>query len=367
MPMKKRPAQAVLAVDKRRRKRKGAPSASGVRVAAIAVKDDRAQASGTFPFVGIGASAGGLEAFTRLLQHLPSDTGMAFAFIQHLSPQHPSMLASLLSRATTMQVMEVQHGASVRPNRVYVIPPNTLMSVVGQRLELEPRPEERGAPRPIDHFFRSLALNRKALAIGVILSGADSDGAMGLQAVRGEGGIAIVQIESSAKNPEMSRAAIAAGPVDLILPPEEIAGELARIGKHPVLDTRSASNDPARHDRGDESQLERLFALLRMATHVDFKGYKPGTIRRRIARRMVLKRYADLNAYVSYMESNPPEVMALCEDILINVTGFFRDPEAFEALENDILPRLLRGRSGDSPLRVWVPGCSTGEEVYSIA
>ena len=328
------------------------------------VAPETAPASSAFPFVGIGASAGGLEAFTRLLQHLPADTGMAFAFIQHLSPQHPSMLATLLSRATAMPVTEVQHGYLVKPNCVYVIPPNTLMSIVDSHLELSPRPDERGAPRPIDHFFRSLAAEYKTHAIGVVLSGADSDGALGLQAIRGEGGIAIVQSEDSTKNPEMPRAAIAAGPVDLILPPEDIAAELARIGQHPALNGGAITVTAPRD--GDESELDRLFALLRTATQIDFKGYKPGTIRRRIARRMVLKRHADLEAYVSYVESNPAEVLALCEDILINVTGFFRDPEAFEALENDILPRLLRGRSGDTPLRVWVPGCSSGEEVYSI-
>src|SRR5271166_2754886 len=323
------------------------------RNAESGVAHDAAPASSMFPFVGIGASAGGLEAFTRLLQHLPADTGMAFAFIQHLSPQHPSMLATLLSRTTAMPVAEVQHGDLVRPNCVYVIPPNTLMSIADSHLELCPRPEERGAPRPIDHFFRSLAAERKTHAIGVVLSGADSDGALGLQTIRGEGGIAIVQSEDSTKNPEMPRAAIAAGPVDLILSPEDIAAELERIGQHPALNGGAITAGPP-HDRDDEPELNRLFTLLRMATQVDFKGYKPGTIRRRIARRMVLKRHADLDAYVSYVEANPAEVLALCEDILINVTGFFRDSEAFEALENDILPRLLRGRSGDAPLRVWV-------------
>ena len=375
MAKTKGPARPVLADDKRPgTKRKSAPRKaepasavhSGDTAAPSAAKEDSTPASALFPIVGIGASAGGFEAFTRLLQHLPTDTGMAFVFIQHLSPQHPSMLASLLSRATPMAVTEVAHRTLVLPNCVYVIPPNTLMSIAGPRLELEPRPGNRGAPRPIDHFLRSLALDRTTLAIGVVLSGADSDGALGLQAIRGEGGIAIVQIESSTKNPEMPRAAIAAGPVDLILSPEEIAEELARIGKHPALDGRKTPDDP-QYDSGDEAQLNRLFALLQAATRVDFKGYKPGTIRRRIARRMVLKRHGDLEAYVTFLESNPQEVVALCEDILINVTSFFRDPEVFGALENEILPRLLQERSADSPVRVWVPGCSSGEEVYSIA
>ena len=354
MPKPKRPARPLLADDQSL----GTKREPANHTAAASGTAENGAPPGLFPLVGIGASAGGLEAFTRLLQHLPSDTGMAFAFIQHLSPQHPSMLASILSRATTMQVMEVQPKTLVRANCIYVIPPNTLMTVTGPRFDLGPRSEDRGAPRPIDHFFRSLANDRKTLAIGVILSGADSDGALGLQAIRSEGGIAIVQIEGSTKNPEMPRAAIAAGSVDLILSPEEIAEELARIGKHPALDGGGAT---------DEHQLQRIFTLLRAATQVDFKKYKPGTIRRRIARRMVLKRHGDLDTYISYLSSNPAEVAALCEDILINVTGFFRDPEAFDALADEILPRLLRGRSGDTPLRVWVPGCSTGEEAYSIA
>ena len=320
----------------------------------------------SFPVVGVGASAGGLEAFTRLLQHLPADTGMAFVFIQHLAPQHPSMLASLLSRTTAMPVMEVQHGTPVRPNHVYIIPPNTLMSIAGAILELEPRPEERGAPRPIDYFFRSLAVDRKTIAIGVVLSGADSDGALGLQAIRGEGGIAIVQSERSAKHPDMPRTAIAAGTVDLILSPEEIAGELERIGRHLSLSGGEPALVPSKNG-GDESQLSRIFALIRTATSVDFRGYRRGTIRRRITRRIILQRQEDLESYISYLGSNRSELLALCEDMLINVTSFFRDPEVFLALEKKVLPQLLHGRSGASPLRVWVPGCSTGEEVYSIA
>ena len=320
----------------------------------------------SFPIVAAGASAGGLEAFTGLLQHLPVDTGMAFVFIQHLAPQHTSMLPLLLSRTTAMPVLEVQHGMPVKPNHVYIIPPNTLMRIEGGVLKLEPRPEERGAPRPIDCFLHSLAEDRKAAAIGVILSGADSDGALGLQAIRDEGGIAIVQSESSSKHPEMPRAALAAGAVDLILSPEEMGDALARIGKHPSLTGREP-RDAAVRNHTDESQLSRIFALMRTATGVDFRGYKRGTIQRRINRRMILQRHQDLEAYRSELESNRSELLALYEDILINVTGFFRDPETFRALENKILPRLLHERESGVPVRVWVPGCSTGEEVYSIA
>ncbi len=320
----------------------------------------------SFPVVGVGASAGGLEAFTGFLRHLPADTGMAFVFIQHLAPQHASMLASLLLRSTAMPVEEVEHGTPVKPNHVYVIPPNVLMRFAGGVLELEPRPEERGAPRPIDYFFHSLAAGRKAAAIGVVLSGADSDGAMGLQAIRDEGGIAIVQSESSAKHPEMPRAALGAGSVDLILPPEAMGDALGRIGRHPALTEREPPEVSVKA-RSEENQLGMIFALLRAATGVDFRGYKVGTIQRRINRRMILQRHQDLNAYRSELESSRSELLALYEDILISVTGFFRDPETFQALENEILPRLLKEHKKTLPVRVWVPGCSTGEEAYSIA
>jgi two-component system CheB/CheR fusion protein len=320
----------------------------------------------SFPIVGVGASAGGLEAFTGLLQHLPADTGMAFIFVQHLAPQHASLLVSLLLRSTAMPVMEVQHGTLVKANNVYVIPPNALMRIAGDVLELEPRPEERGAPRPIDYFLHSLAADRKAAAIGVILSGADSDGALGLQTIREEGGIAIVQSESSAKHPDMPRAALAAGSVDLILSPEEMGDALAGIGKHLLLTERDLPGAAAKN-HGDETQLNRIFALLRTTAGIDFQGYKPGTIRRRIHRRMVLQRHKDLGTYRSYLESSRSELHALYEDILINVTRFFRDPETFTALQDKILPRLLQERQGDMPVRIWVPGCSSGEEAYSIA
>jgi two-component system, chemotaxis family, CheB/CheR fusion protein len=323
-------------------------------------------AMASFPIVGVGASAGGLEAFTGLLQHLSADTGMAFIFIQHLAPQHASMLVSLLSRSTAMPVMEVQHGTPVQPNHVYVIPPNALMRIARGILELEPRPEERGAPRPIDYFLHSLAADQKAAAIGMILSGADSDGALGLQAVREEGGIAIVQAESSAKHPEMPRAALAAGSVDLILSPEEMGDTLERIGRHPSLTERETLGVAATGHK-DETQLNRVIALIRTVAGIDFRGYKPGTIRRRINRRMILQRHKDLAEYHSYLESNASELHALYEDILINVTCFFRDSETFAALKDKILPRLLHERKSDMPVRIWVPGCSSGEEAYSIA
>lgn len=325
----------------------------------------------SFPIVAVGASAGGLEAFTHLLKHLPADTGMGFVFVQHLSPWHSSLLVSILARSTTMPVTEVQQDTPVEPNHIYVIPPNALMRISGRILELAPRSDERGAPRPIDYLFLSLADDCQALAIGVLLSGADADGANGLQAIREQGGIAIAQSEVSAKNPEMPRAAIAAGTVDLVLSPEEIGAELARIARHPDLPLESFSSEPAAPPETG-IPLTHLFQLLRGATGIDFSGYKPGTLRRRIARRMLLKRRENFASWLSSLESDPAELLALSEDLLIHVTSFFRDPDAFEAFEKSILPQILKKTpdhkgSDNTPFRVWVPGCSTGQEVYSIA
>ena len=265
-----------------------------------------------------------------------------------------------------MAVCEAESGARAQPNHVYVIPPNTLMSIAQGVLQLEPRPEDHHVPRPIDHFFRSLAADRKSLAIGVVLSGADSDGAMGLQAIRAEGGIAIVQSETSAKYADMPAAALRAGTVDLILSPEEIGREINGIGQHAAEFGRSSGDDHS-EDRSDETLLNRVFALLHNGAGIDFRGYRRGTILRRIARRMVLHKCDGLEKYASLLESDRSELRALGEDLLINVTSFFRDPESFLTLENEVLPALLDGRSSDSPVRVWVPGCSSGPEVYSIA
>ncbi len=329
-----------------------------------------------FPVVGIGASAGGLEAFRLVLEHLPRGTGMAFVFVQHLSPQHESLLSAILTRSTVMPVTEALQNTKVEPNHVYVIPPNTLMRISDSVLELEARPDERGAPRPIDYFFRSLAEDRQSQAIGVLLSGADSDGSLGLQSIHEEGGIGIVQNLNSAKSPEMPRYAISAGTADLVLTPEEIGIELGRMAGNPLL-TEAArqrkSKDVPAGLAESPAALTRLFQLLRRATGVDFSGYKTGTLHRRIARRILLSRHENLETYLASVESNRPELLALSEDILVHVTAFFRDPEEFETFEHIVLPRILnRGRArrmpdNNTPFRIWVPGCSTGQEVYSIA
>ena len=327
-----------------------------------------------FPVVGIGASAGGLEAFRQVLEHLPAETGMAYVFVQHLSPQHSSLLAPILGRATSMPVAEALQKTKVRPNRVYVIPPNTLMRITDSVLELQARPDERGAPRPIDYFFRSLAEDRQSQAIGVLLSGADADGSLGLQTIREKGGLALVQDPASAKSPEMPRQAVAAGTVDLVLTPEEIGAELARIARNPVLAGNGKKSKGQTAPAGGIAQspvaVSRLLQLVRRASGVDFSGYKPGTLHRRIARRMLLARHETLDSYIAALDSNRPELLALSEDILIHVTSFFRDPEEFDTFDRLIIPRLLKktnNLSDYAPIRIWAPGCSSGQEVYSIA
>jgi two-component system CheB/CheR fusion protein len=318
-----------------------------------------------FPVVGIGASAGGLEAFTEMLHALPAKSGMAFVFVQHLDPKHVSMLTGLLARETTIPVREISDGMRLAPDTVYVIPRNTSMTISGGALHLTPRPEVRGAPMPIDFFLRSLAREQKSRAIGVILSGNASDGTIGLSAIKAAGGITFAQQERSAKYDGMPRSAIAAGCVDFVLKPEEIARELGRIGQHPyIFRADSGASDPL---AGTGDGLVRIFALLRTSSGVDFSFYKSSTIKRRILRRMILRKIESLDKYLAHLRANPAEVHALYQDILINVTEFFRDPETFDALKSTVFARMLQDKSRNSTIRIWVPGCSTGEEAYSIA
>jgi len=320
----------------------------------------------TFPIVGVGASAGGLEAFRGLLQALPAKTGMAFVLVQHLDPEHESLLTRLLSHATRMPVTEVVEGVTVEPDHVYVIPPNKALGIRNGDLHLLARRRQDPKHLPVDAFFHSLAENEGGRAIGVILSGVASDGTVGLAAIKAAGGITFAQDSQSAKYDGMPRSAIAAGCVDFVLPPEGIARELKRISLHPYLgrpDHSAAGSHPALH--GED--LLKIFALLRHATAVDFTNYKRSTINRRIARRMVLHRSSSLRQYLKYLHENRTEITALCEDLLIHVTSFFREPDAFRALKDTVLPRIFRNKAPGEPLRVWVAGCSTGEEVYSIA
>lgn len=313
----------------------------------------------SFSVVGVGASAGGLDAFTQLLKGLPDDTGMAFVLVQHLAPSHPSALAEILSRATTMPVTEVQGEPEVEPNHVYVIPPDRSMIIVAGALQLLPR-EGRGAHHPIDQFFRSLAEERQHRAIGVVLSGTANDGTLGLEAIKAGGGITFAQ-DATAQHEGMPKSAIASGSVDFVLPPGEIAKEIVRIGQYPYAGREGRTDPPE-----DKPSLAQVVQILHQATGVDFTHYKFNTLYRRVTRRMVFQKMTSLREYVPYLRQTAVEVDALYQDILINVTSFFRDPEAFEALKKQVFTALIKDRSPNDPVRLWTLGCSTGQEAYSL-
>src|SRR5262245_9138417 len=291
----------------------------------------------TFPVVGVGASAGGLEAFRQLLDHLPNDTGMAFVFVQHLDPARESILAELLSRATDMPVKEVKHGMRVEPNCVYVIPPNTNMAIANGALRLAPREETRGQHRSIDYFMRSLAEEKRNRAIGVILSGTASDGTLGLEAIKGEGGTTFAQDEETARYDGMPHSAISAGCVDFVLPPEVIAEELARLARHPqVLDVEAAGREelppPYGEPGADGDSLEEVLWLVRDVSGLDFSHYQTSIIHRSVMRRMSLLKLDGLSSYADYLCDHNEEAENLYQDIGSGVTGFFRDPETLEVL-----------------------------------
>jgi two-component system CheB/CheR fusion protein len=319
----------------------------------------------SFPIVGIGASAGGLEAFSDLLRSLSPKTGMAFVLVQHLDPSHASDLREILARTTKLPVQQVTDGVAVQPDHIYVIPPNSSIALKGGVLRLAARALTRGQHMPIDHFLRSLAEDRGNRAISVILSGTASDGTEGSRAVKAAGGITFAQDEKSAKYSSMPHSAITAGCIDFILPPGGISKELGRLAQHPYLTPASAAKSDLAIATG--GQMEVLLALLREAIGVDFTHYKQTTLQRRIERRMVLHKLEKLKDYVRFVRDTPGEIEELYQDILIHVTGFFRDPEAFEALRKHVLPTLFRDNVKGGTVRVWVPGCSTGEEAYSLA
>jgi two-component system CheB/CheR fusion protein len=354
-------------------------------IAAAMVAEDIADATppGKLPgfhIVGVGASAGGLETCSQLLHALPASTDLAIVIVQHLSPQHESLLAGLLAANSELPVEAATDGTTVEPGKVYIIPPNAHIEINdGGVLRLVPRPTDRSQYMPIDHFFRSLADYAQGRAIGVVLSGNASDGALGLREIKAAGGIAIAQDPKTAKFDSMPRAAVATGVVDLILPVPEIASELVRLSRYrlpaeqaPAAVARPASPPaPSAADGGampDENlHLPKVFQLLRNASGVDFSHYKLPTIRRRLHRRMALHKIDQLDRYVRLLQQNAGEVHALYQDILIHVTRFFRDPESFEALRTKVFPRITDRGDSKAPVRIWVPGCSTGEEAYSVA
>src|SRR5258706_6843958 len=314
--------------------------------------------------VGVGASAGGLEAFSTLLQGLPANPGVAIVFIQHLAPQHVSALVPLLSGQSDLPVVQAGHGMEVEANRVYVIPPNTQMVIIGRSLHLSARPDDRSQYTPIDAFFSSLAETAGSRAIGVILSGTASDGALGVREIKAAGGITIAQMPESAKYDGMPRAAIATGIVDLVLAPKAIGPKLAELARHAYTQgPEKATTDLQLSDQ----HLGQVFEILRPVSGVDFRHYKPPTIKRRPVRRMALHRLPALPDYVRLLRDDPAEARSLYQDLLIQVTRFFREPESFEALVREVLPVIVQGHSSQQPIRAWVSGCATGEEAYSLA
>jgi two-component system CheB/CheR fusion protein len=313
------------------------------------------------PVAGIGASAGGLEAFTELLSHLPDDTGMAFVLIQHLDPTHESHLTELLSRVSRMPVAEVKDKTRVKANHVYVIPPRCNLGISSGVLHTLPRPD--GRNMPVDSFLRALAADRGGKALGVILSGTASDGTLGLQAIRAQGGITFAQERRSAKFDGMPGSAIAAGVADFVLPPAGIARQLAAIAR----DSYAAIKPGGAIELSEEAVLGKIFRLLRGATGVDFTHYKQSTLKRRIKRRMAIRGFEKLEDYRRELEQNREETSALCENFFITVTAFFREPAVFAELKKKVFPALVENRKPEDKIRIWVPGCATGEEAYSIA
>jgi two-component system CheB/CheR fusion protein len=320
-----------------------------------------------FPVVGVGASAGGLEAFTEMLHSLSESPGLAFLFVSHLDPHHKSHLPEILAKATRMPVKEVTQGMAVEVDHVYVIPPATNMAITDGRLTLSPRAASPTPHMPIDHLFRSLANIQKTRAIAVILSGNGTDGTLALQSIKAEGGITFAQDEKSAKHPSMPRAAIQDGNVDYVLRPQDIARQLERIADHPYAREPRQPPEPAEVPAPETEPVAQIVSLLRSRTAVDFGSYKQSTIRRRILRRMALRNLQSPQDYLALLKDDAGELHALYQDFLIRVTQFFRDPEAFEALKEKVFPQLVRHHSLSAPIRVWVAGCSTGEEAYSLA
>jgi two-component system CheB/CheR fusion protein len=328
--------------------------------------DDDEDGHSPFPIVGIGASAGGLEAYQQLLTNVPADTGMVFVLVQHLDPHHESRLSEVLSRATPMPVIEAAHDIALQANTVYVIPPNSNLAIHDCRFNVTPRGEGRRPHLPIDYLFRSLAEEQKARAIGVVLSGTGADGTQGLCEIKAVGGITFAQDEKSARFNGMPASAAASGCADFISTAQEIGSRLARIGKHPYL-VPDAAPAPKLKDVIDETHYQRILARVHAVVGVDFSLYRDTTIKRRIMRRMALHTQESIESYAERIEADDAEAEALYRDLLINVTSFFRDREVFDTLKQIVFPRIAREKPPTAPIRVWVPGCSTGQEAYSIA
>ena len=315
-----------------------------------------------FPIVGIGSSAGGLDALEKLFDAMPGDPGVAFVVIAHLDPTRESHLTELLSRHTKMPVVEVQGELTVEANHVYVIAPDQSLELEGDMLRPSKPSEPRAQRRPVDVFFRSLAENQKERAIGIVLSGTGTNGSAGLRFIKSEGGIVIAQDPATAAYAGMPRSAINTGVVDLVLPPHRMAEALVDVVRHPYVRQPEAVAQP-----DSDGQLSELLGLLRTQTNLDFQPYRRQTLLRRTHRRMGLHQIEHLSAYLERLRADPQETTALARDLTINVSGFFRDPQAWKILDERVIAPLVREREANSAIRMWVPGCATGEEAYSLA
>ena len=318
-----------------------------------------------YPVVGIGGSAGSLEALIAFFPQLSPETGMAFVILSHMAPQQQSHLVEILQRQTSMRVVTIEDGMRPEQNRVHVLPPNVSATLKQGAFHLQVRTEA-GQFLPIDRFFCSLASAQKNFAIGIVLSGMDGDGAVGTRAIKGEGGFTMVQALDTAKYAAMPRSSIVNDHIDLVLPPEMLAKHLNSFAP------RFRNPDWRRLEEGESSTAEnrlfqRVLRLLRGVSGVDYRLYKPTTIRRRIARRMLMQKISSLEEYVTLLQADSTELRELQEDTLINVTQFFRDPEVFHTLRYSVIPQMFQNREPEQQVRLWVAGCSTGEEVYSLA
>jgi two-component system, chemotaxis family, CheB/CheR fusion protein len=344
------------------------PPPSGVPDEASAPVDFSPRARSPFPIVGVGASAGGIAALKAFFAATDADSGIAYIVIQHLSPEHQSLMADILGRCTTMPVIQIEDGMEVSPNHVYVIRPGYTVTLKDQRLHLGQPVEKRGHRRPVDDFFRSLAEEQQERAIGVILSGTGTNGSAGAQAINAAGGLCIAQDPDTAEFPGMPQSLIHAGYADQVLAAEEIPAALRQYIQHPFLDLNAKGRARAAEEIERHRQdLSEILAIIRSKTGHDFAPYKPPTILRRINRRMSLLGMATLAAYANYLREKTEEVSALANDLMINVTGFFRDPAAWDAFREAVIRPLVAERAADDPIRCWVTACASGEEAYTLA
>jgi len=349
----------------KKRKPQHVPAAAGA-IAAVQSPEPEAELTASFPIVGIGASAGGLAAFEAFFSGMPAvgDPGMAFVLVQHLAPDHKSILSDLVKHYTRMEVFEVTDGMRVQPNCAYIIPPNRDMAFFNGTLQLLEHTAARGMRMTIDFFFRSLAQDLHERAICIVLSGTGSDGSMGVRAIKGEGGMAMAQNPESTEYDGMPSSAIATGLIDYVLPPAEMPARLIAYTAHAFGNKPLRTSPPA---ASSEDILKKVCILLRDQTGHDFSQYKRNTLIRRVERRMAVHQIGRTEEYLRYLRQTPAEAQALFRDLLIGVTNFFRDPEAFAALEKEVIPQLFIGKPVGGLVRVWVCGCASGEEAYSIA